>query len=70
MRPVRIPSISTDITSNVRSAFFLCNTACGANATSVNPSAASTSSRTLLIRPPTSYIPGRNTAPLISTIFS
>ena len=69
-RPVRIPSTSTEITSSVRSAFLRCKTACGANATSVNPSAASINPRTLLMRPPTSYIPGRNTAPLISTMFS
>ena len=68
--PSKIPSTSTEMTSKVRSAFIRCITACGPNATSVSPSAASTKSRTVFICPPTSYMPGRNTAPFISTMFS
>ena len=69
VRPANIPSTSTGMTSNVRSGFILCITARAVNASSFNPSAFSIRVRTLFILPPTWYIPGRNTAPLISTIF-
>ena len=68
--PLIMPPRSTLNTSSVRSAFILCITPRLVKACSVIPSACSMSVRTLLICSPSWYMPGRNTAPFISTVFS
>ena len=67
--PLIMPSMSTGITSKVRSGRMRCITARAVKASSVMPSACSISVRTLLMEPPTWYMPGRNTAPFTSAIF-
>ena len=61
--PLRSHQRQLEITS-VRSAVSSDGVQDGAKATSVKPSVASIKLRTLLICQLTSYIPGRNTAPL------
>ena len=68
--PSMMPFKSTDTTSWVRFGFIRRITARESIASSVRPSAVSIKLRTLLTFSPRLYIPGRKTAPLISTIFS
>ena len=68
--PDRMPARSMDWDSKVRSAFSRTSTARPVKASSLGPPALRTSWRTVAMSPPSSYRPGRKTAPLISTLLA